>query len=210
MRSKGGVCKALSASAPPPSNPLTGGFERVLSPGRGPVLSQGGISIPCCEGCSLGTELTPGPGGPIPGGQDDPPGPLGPWGQMSLPRTATLFLMLALLCVLRGGGARRGFPQFVLSPLSKMNIFLSTMQEGHLMMDFSVQNPRCPESRAQVLLIILSKNVTSPKRGVQGRLCLPRPQQEVLCLAEGPVVLYLYVLRGSCLVRALKPAPMRL
>lgn len=115
--------------------------------------------------------------------------------------------MLALLCGLREGGARWGFPQFVLSPLSKMNIFLSTMQEGHLMMDFSVQNPRYPESRAQVLLIILSENVTSPKRGVQGSLCLPQPREEVFSLAEGPVVLYLYVLRGSRLVRALKPAP---
>lgn len=174
-------------------------------------MSQGGISILCCEGCSLGAELTPGPGGPVTGAQDDPlPGPLGPWGQMSLPRTITLFLMLALLCGLREGGARWGLPQFVLSPLSKMNIFLSTMQEGHLMMDFSVQNPRCPESRAQVLLILLSENVTSPKRGVQGRLCLPRPREEVFSLAEGTVVLLSLCASWFLFGQSLKTGPMRL
>lgn len=72
------------------------------------------------------------------------------------------------------------------------------MQEGPPMMNFSAQNPRCPESRVQVLLIILLKNVTSPNPGIQGRFCLPLPQEEVLCISalqKGPGGLDLYVLR---------------
>lgn len=122
--------------------------------------------------------------------------------------------MCVRLCVrvcVRRGGARWRFPQFVLFPLSKMNIFLSTMRERHRIMNFSVQNPRCPESRAQVLLIILLKNVTSPRPGIQGRFCLPLPRDEALgisALQKGPGGLVsLRASRFMMLGRSLKTGP---